>query len=41
MTAAPLNTGQLRWLIFGHWLLVLPHLQQVPLWIILLSALTG
>ena len=41
MTAAPLNTGQLRWLILGHWLLVLPHLQQVPLWIILLSVLTG
>ena len=41
MTSARLSSAQLRWLVFGHWFLVWPHLLQIPLWIVATSVLTG
>ena len=41
MTERSLHRSQLLWLILGHWMVVLPHIQQVPGWIIVLSGLTG
>ena len=41
MTERALTTRQIQWLVVGHWLIVLPHIQPLPAWIILLSVLTG
>ena len=41
MTERSLHRSQLLWLMLGHWMVVLPHIQQVPGWIIVLSGLTG
>ena len=41
MTSGALSAKQIHWLVVGHWLVVLPHVQPLPAWIILLSGLAG
>jgi len=36
-----LSRSDLRWLIVGHGLIVLPHLLQIPLWVVLATVFTG